>query len=247
MDIQEFFELFQEYALDNENYKKWREIHGKAFGDIFLSAFQQSQEAQLHLTAALIRISKRDFQGGLTILLMLENACIDDFDCFAIFYFIGLCYEFLENEEQMNKYYEKMAEYDEDAQFLVAFHPYYRTAKLAQRKSENEKALKYYNKALGLYSGNETNTGKKENMGQIYYDMGTVCLSCHDNAKAWENIEKSIKYSPAENPQRNYVTAILCATEGRMVQAHELVDGLPDYLKINCQQIISSLLCEEEN
>ena len=54
-------------------------------------------------------------------------------------------------------------------------------------------------------------------------------------------IEKSIKYSPAENPQRNYVTAILCATEGRMVQAHELVDGLPDYLKINCQQIISSL------
>ena len=247
MDIQEFFDLLQEYALDNENYKKWREIHGKAFGDIFLSAFQESQEAQLHLTAALIRISKRDFQGGLTILLMLENVCVSDFDCFATSYFIGLCYEFLENEEQMNKYYEKMAEYDEDVSFLVAFHPYYRTAKFAQRKSENEKALKYYRKALGFYSDNEADGVKRENMGQICYDMGTVSLSCHDNAKAWKCIEKSINYSPAENPQRNYVMAILCATKGRMDEARELVDGLPDYLKINCQQIISSIMCEAEN
>ena len=112
MDINEFAELMREYALDNENYKQWREIHGKAFGDVFLAAFEESAEAQIHLTAALIKISKRDFNGGLSTLLMLESVCFNDFDCAALSYFIGLCYELLENEPQMNKYYEQMQKYD---------------------------------------------------------------------------------------------------------------------------------------
>lgn len=97
-DMNEIFNLMQEYALDNENYKEWREIHGKAFGKLFLSAFDDSTEAQIRLTAALIRISKRDFNVGLAKLLMLERFCINDFDSFALSYFTGLCYEFLENE-----------------------------------------------------------------------------------------------------------------------------------------------------
>ncbi len=240
MDINEFFYLLHEYTLDNENYKKWREIHGDAFGKVFLSAFEESPEAQIHLTAALIKIAKRDFVNGLEILLMLEDFCFNDFDCFAIFYFIGLCYEFLENEGLMNKYYEKMLKYDEDYMFKIAFHPYYRTAKFAQRKSENKKALIYYNKALELYPENETDTVKLENMGQIYYDIGTICLSCHDYEKSREFLEKSCKCSPAENPQRNYVMAILCAVEGKPEESKKLVDSLPDYLKANCEQLISS-------
>ncbi len=241
MDINEFHYLLQEYTLDNENYKKWREIHGKAFGKNFLSAFEGNDEAQIHLTAALIKISKRDFYGGLSTLLMLEELCFDDFDCFALSYFTGLCYEFLENEEQMNKYYDKMLSYDFDFQFIIAFHPYYRTAKFAQRKSENEKALNYYNKAFELYSDDETDAVKLENMGQICYDIGTVYLSCHNYEKSREFLEKSGRYSPAENPQRNYVAAILCAVEGKRDESKKLVNGLPEYLKVNCEQIISSI------
>ncbi len=241
MDVNEFVNLLQEYTLDDENYKQWREIHGKAFGSVFLSSFEESSEAQIHLTAALIKISKRDFNGGLAILLMLENVCVNNFDCFAIFYFIGLCYEFLENEEQMNKYYGKMLECYENYIFKIAFHPYYRTAKFAQRKSENTKALNYYNKALELYSEKETETAKLENMGQIYYDIATICLSCKDYEKSWEFIEKSCKCSPAENPQRNYIMAVLYAIDGKTEESKKLVESLPDYLKGLCEQLISSI------
>lgn len=241
MNINEFYYLLQEYTLDNENYKKWREIHGKVFGNTFLSAFEESAEAQIHLTAALIKISERDFNSGLTILLMLEKVCANDFDCFAISYFIGLCYEFLENEEKMNEYYEKMLKCGENYLFIIAFHPYYRTAKLAQRKSENDKALCYYNKALGLYNGNETDNIKVENMSQIYCDMATVCLSCGDYRKSWECIEKSCEYNSAENPQRNYLRAVLYAIEGKTHESKRIVDSLPDYLKSNCEQLISSI------
>ncbi len=241
MDINEFYNLLTEYALDNENYIKWRETHGKAFGDVFLSAFEESPEAQIHLTAALIRISNRDFDGGLSKLLMLERFCCNDFDCFALSYFTGLCYEFLENEEEMNKYYDKMLEYDFDFKFIIGFHPYYRTAKFAQRKSENAKALEYYNKAYELYSGDETDIVKLENLGQLCYDLGTVYLSVKDYAKSREFLEKSYKFSPAENPQRSYVLAILCAIEGKKEESKQLVNSLPDNLKPICEQIISSI------
>ncbi len=241
MEAYEFLSSMQEYALDNENYIKWREIHGNAFGEVFLSAFDESPEAQIHLAASLIKISKRDFNGGLAILLMLEQFCFNDFDSFALSYFTGLCYEFLENEEEMNKYYDKMLEYDFDFKFIIGFHPYYRTAKFAQRKSENIKALNYYNKALDLYSENENDAVKLENMGQIYYDMGTVCLSCQDYEKSHDYLDKSFKYSPADNPQRNYVLAIAYAIEGKRDESQKIVDSLPDYLKSNYQQMISSV------
>ncbi|MBR3815441.1 MAG: hypothetical protein IKJ27_01805 [Clostridia bacterium] len=76
MDINEFTYRLGEYALSTESYKKWREIHGRAFGGIFLSAFDGFAEAKLQLTAALIRISKRDFEGGLSLLLPLESLCV---------------------------------------------------------------------------------------------------------------------------------------------------------------------------
>lgn len=241
MELNEFYDKLQEYALDNDNYKGWREIHGKAFGKVFLSAFEDSPEAQIHLTAALIKISNRDYKGGLTALLMLEALCFNDFDDFALSYFLGFSYELLEDEDKMTEYYEKMSEYDEDYTFKIAFHPYYRTAKFAQRKSENEKALNYYNKALKLYCENETDKFKLENMGQIYYDMGTVCLSAKKYEESRAFLEKSYEVSPTENHQRSYVMAILCAVEGKKEESKKLVDSLPDYLKMNCKQIIDSI------
>lgn len=241
MDMNEYFDLMLKYTLDSENYIKWREIHAKAFGEVFLSAFKESEEAQIHLTAALIKISKRDFYGGLSILLLLEQICADAFDWFALSYFTGLCYEFLENEEQMNKYYGKMLEYDFDLRVIIGFHPYYRTAKFAQRKSENTKALNYYSKALELYSGDETDAVKLVNLGQICFDMATVWLSCKEFEKSREFLERSCSFSPEENPQRNYVAAILCAVEGKRDEAKKLVDSLPDFLKADCERIVASI------
>lgn len=239
MDINEFLTSFQEYGFNSEQYKEWRKIHTNTFGDVFSLAFEDSQDAQLFLTAALIKISKRDFLNGLSLLKQLEDFCVCEFDSFALYYFIGLCFEFIGNEEQMTEYYEKMREYNVDYSFRIVFHPYYRTAKFAQRKSENEKSLHYYKEAMNFYFGQEETAEKRENIGHLYYEMGTVFLSCKNYKKSREFIEKSCQYSPKENHHRNYVTAILCAIEGNKEESERLVNGLPDYLKTECQRLIS--------
>ena len=100
----------------------------------------------------------------------------------------------------------------------------------------------YYNNDTGaLYCDDETDAVKLQNMGQICYDIGTVYLSCQDYVKSHQFLDMSCKYSPADNPQRNYVLAILFAVEGKREEAKKIVDSLPDYLKANCQQIVSSI------
>lgn len=148
---------------------------------------------------------------------------------------------FYPKETQISKYYDKMLTYGFDLHFIIAFHPYYRTAKFAQRKSENAKALEYYKKAYELYSDDETDAVKLENLGQLCYDLGSVYLSVKDYKKSREFLEKSYRFSPAENPQRSYVLAILCAIEGKKDESKQLVDSLPDNLKVICKQIISSI------
>lgn len=230
-----------EYTLENERYQEWRTIHTNTFGDVFTLAFEDVQEAQLQLTAALIKISKRDYDGGLQMLKKLEDFCFCAFDCFALSYFIGLCYEFIGNEEQMNHYYEAMSEQNIDYLFTMVFHPFYRSAKFAQRKSENEKALHYYKKAIDLYLGQETSADKRRTIGLLYYEMGTVYLSCQNYKKSRQFLEKSYEYCPEENAHRTYVTAILCAAEGNRAEAEKLIHTLPEYLKTECQRILSSM------
>ena len=99
MDVNEFSALMKEYALDSEQYKGWREIHTKTFGKVFSLAFEDSREAALQLTAALIRISKRDFNSGFSMLKPLEDFCTREIDDFALNYFMGLCCEFIGDEE----------------------------------------------------------------------------------------------------------------------------------------------------
>lgn len=216
MDINEYFDLLLEYSLNNENYLKWRETHGKAFGDVFLSAFKESAEAQIHLTAALIKISNRDFDGGLPRLLMLKEFCFDDFDCFVLTYFIGLCYEFLENEEQMSKYYDKMLTYDFDFRFITAFHPYYRTAKFAQRKSENEKALYYYNKALELYLDKYTNINGDTVEISLYKEVD--CFKCNEEDDGIQEIYSG--FMKLDDTSLKLITTYCCSDELRILQ-HE--------------------------
>ena len=76
----------------------------------------------------------------------------------------------------------------------MVFHPFYRSAKFAQRTSENEKALHYYKKAIDLYLGQETSADKRRTIGLLYYEMGTVYLSCQDYIKSRQFLEKSYEY-----------------------------------------------------
>lgn len=242
MDINEFYSLLSEYTLNNENYRQWRKIHGEAFGDIFLSAFRENEEAQIHLTAALISISQRNFAKGMPVLKHLECLCDNEYDSTAINYFIGLNHEFLGNEPEMTEYYEKVLSSDINFLFNFAFHPYYRTAKFAQRDSECSKALYYYFKALDFHKKAELNEQAAKIVCHIVYDIATVYGYMHDYDKAEHFLSVSYKYDKSENQHRDYVNAIVHAVRGEEEETGKLVRKMSPFLKSNCRAMCDAIL-----
>ncbi len=232
----------ESFTSDNKNYKQWRKIHSEAFGDIFSSAFEDNSQAALCLTAALIRVSSRKFQEAMPLLLSLEDAASDDFDRAAINYFIGLNYEFMQSEEKMNEYYEQFASYGIKTLFNIAFLPYYRTAKFAQRDSECSKSLHYYFKALSFCRENAAEQDKMKLLSQLNYDIGTIYVYCHQYEKALRYLKESYTLDSSDNPQRSYVFAILTALSGNKAQLDTLLSSIPHTIRDLCAKQTSAIL-----
>lgn len=235
--MDEYNEIF-----GNANYQGWREIHTKAFGDIFASAFEGNPEAQVHLTAALIHISNRRFDAAMPKLDFLEAIAERSFDETAVNYFKGLNHEFMGDEENMTVYYEKVLASDVTLRVPFAFHPYYRTAKFAQRASECSKAVHYYRKALAFYDGIAPDPQMAQNAGQIIYDVATVYLYMHRYDECERFLQWSKTYAPAKNEQRDFVAAILCAVQGKEKESQRFLKGMHAFLKRNCEPTVKAIL-----
>ena len=217
--------------LSADHYTKWREIHTGQFGSVFSEAFEDDESAQMILTAALIHISQRQFDIAEQRLTSLEPLCVFDFDRAALTYFQGLNYEMLEDEAAMKACYDALLENGIISEFPLAFHPYYRTAKFAQRDAECRKALYYYQKALDFYKTGERTPSKAAVAGCLIYDYATVCLYMHRYDLAEQALALSHNYAPDNNPHRSYVTAILHAVKGRFDDALAVLNGLPSLLQ----------------
>ena len=241
MPNQDFYDLLKQYALDSKTYKGWRKEHTKVFGSVFADAFSHNEEAQICLTAALIQISKRCFDRAMPKLDMLETVCDTPFDETAIAYFKGLNYEMLENETEMNTYYEKVKRSSVTLSYIIAFHPYYRTAKFAQRASECSKALHYYRKALAFYDGIQPDRHEAPIVSQLLYDIATVYLFKHDYRECERFLKFSRQYDPSQNPHRDYVHAILCAIYEKHDECKALLDAMNPFFRTNCQAIIDAI------
>ncbi len=225
----------------DKNYQNWRKIHANAFGDLFSEAFTDNEAAQYLFTAALIDISKRCFEIALLKLENLSDMCSFMFDEAVVNYFKGLIYEMLQNEEMMTEYYEKLRLSNIDLDFPIAFHPYYRTAKFAQRDAECSKAINYYQKALAFYENATQTSPKSTVVGQILYDIATVYLYMHQYDLAEKTLALSKQYSPADNEQRQYVSAVLKAVQGKHDDCDAIVDALPGYLQSSGRAIVQAI------
>lgn len=227
-----------------ENYKKWREIHGKAFGNLFLSAFEDNPEGQKGLTEVLILVSRREFQKAEPILQALYETCVSAFDKEAMCYFIGLNYEFMANLPKMNEYYGKLNKSVKHS-FPSLFYPYYRTAKLAQKESECRKALHYFEKALELFSNTTPKGNDAETVSMIIYEMATVYLYCHEYEQCEKYLEYSAKFSSKLNQHREYVKATLLAIKGMKKESIELINSLQPILANNGKYTIDEILSKK--
>ena len=222
----DYDELLKKYALSDSNYQQWRREHTKIFGEIFSSAFEDSVEAQIDLTAALINISKRGFESAFPKLEALENVCNTEFDRAVVYYFLGLNYELVGNEEKMYEYYDGLIKSSVSFVFPIQFHPYYRTAKFAQRESECSKAIYYYRKALSFYDGRAIDEKIRASASQIIYDLATIYLYMHEYDECERFLKLSEEYNPDEDQQRNYVKAILLAAENKFSECYSVAEGM---------------------
>ncbi len=245
--MEDYHELLKGYALNDKNYKAWRKEHTKIFGEIFSCAFTENEEAQIHLTAALINISQRNFEAAMLKLDILESICMNDYDCAVVNFFIGLNHELLGNENKMNEYYENLGCSNISFVFPLPFHPYYRTAKFAQRDSECSKAIFYYKKALSFYDGvTDLNAKNKSLISQIIYDIATLYLYMHKYDECEKFLSLSNTYDSSENQQRTYVTAILYAVQGRVNDSRNLLDTMSSFLRMNCEPMIEAITAKKD-
>ncbi len=229
--MSDYDELLKKYALKDSNYKKWRKEHTKMFGEIFSEAFKDNLEAQIHLTAALINISGRNFDAAFPKLNILEDVSISKYDRTVVNYFLGLNYELCGNEERMNYYYERLREQEVDFIFPLAFHPYYRTAKFAQRDSECSKSVYYYRKALSFYDGRTFDDKVSASASQIIYDIATVYLYMHEYEECERFLSRSEEINPLDNQQRNYVKAILFAVQNGFSESYSLAERMNRFFR----------------
>lgn len=245
--MEDYHELLKGYALNDKNYKAWRKEHTKMFGDIFALAFPENIEAQIHLTAALINISQRNFVGAIPKLDILKTLCINEYDCAVVDYFTGLNCEMLGNEADMDEHYGKVRTSNVSFVFPLPFHPYYRTAKFAQRDSECSKAIFYYKKALSFYDGvTDLNAKNKSLISQIIYDIATLYLYMHKYDECEKFLLLSNTYDSSENQQRTYVTAILYAVQGRVNDSRNLLDTMSSFLRMNCEPMIEAITAKKD-
>lgn len=224
----------------SENYEKWRVMHTQMFGAIFSDAFSEDQEAQLHLTAALIHISKRDFAGALPKLHLLDDRCRYPSDRAALDYFFGLDYELLGQEREMGTYYERLRVSDVSFVFPLAFHPYYRTAKFAQKDMEFAKSVAFYRKALAFYDSKDI--AENAAVGQIWYELATVYLTVHRYDACEQCLALSELYAQNEIPHRTYVKAVLYAVLGKQNESLALVGKLDPFLRTHCEPMVNAIL-----
>ena len=245
--MEDYYEYLLGYALNDKNYKAWRKEHTKIFGEIFSCAFTENKEAQIHLTAALINISQRNFEVAMPKLNILESMCINDYDRAVMDYFIGLNHELLGNESKMNEYYESLGRSNFLFDFPLQFHPYYRTAKFAQRDSECSKAIFYYQKALLFYDGvTDLNAEKRSVISHTIYDIATLYLYMHKYDECEKFLALSKTYDNSENQHRTYVTAILYAVQGRENDSRNLLDTMNSFLRTNCEPLIEAITAKRE-
>jgi len=246
MNENEYYELLKNYAMDTHNYKGWRTIHTNAFGSIFSDAFSDSPEAQIHLTAALINISSRNFEAAIPKLDLLENFCFFDFDTAVLCYYKGLNYELMEDESKMTECYERLRELNVALPFPLVFHPYYRIAKLSHKSAECNKAYHYYRKALEFYDGCFADERIASTVSQITFELANVCLYKHDYDGCEHFLNVSQEYDSSPNMQRSYITAILRAIQGQGDTARKLACDMPPLLKSNCAPLVEAILAKKE-
>ena len=205
----------------SENFAGWRKVHTDTFGAIFARAFEGIPQAAIQLTAALTKLSRRDFSVALALIEELVPLAESEFDSTAVNYFAGLACELSGDMPTMAEYYDAVYASNTHVSFTPAFHPYYKIAKNAHCEGRCTLAVSLYTKALSYY--NVQRSGFRPAplaVANLFCELGMVLLYMQDYDGAAAAIAASEKLCKEEIPSKTFALAILNAVKGDFNTAH---------------------------
>lgn len=188
--------------------KQWA-IHMGAFGPILGPAFAEDYQSRIHLIAALNHISRRDVRSGLKKLQQLQEKCETNGDKAAWLFFVGLCYEFAGQQEQMLSFYQAAGEFHH--RFYM---PYLKLAKWFQQGCLYDRAEENYRLAIGCFEGTGPDDADRRILGSAYTGLATALTMMHRYGEAEEALFASRQLWP-DAPGRSAAEAVLYAALGQ--------------------------------
>lgn len=194
------------FSQDFQN--KWA-IHMGAFGPILGPAFEEDYQSRIHLMAALNHISRRDIHGALEKLKLIQEKCETNADKAAWLFFVGLCFEFAGQQEQMLSFYQSAGDFHH--RFYL---PYMKLAKFYQQGCLYDRAEENFRKAIGCFEGTGPDDGDRRILGSAYTSLATCLTMMHRYGEAEDTLRISRQLWP-EAPGRSAAEAVLYAALGR--------------------------------
>ena len=213
-------------SFESESFQKSWRVHMQAFGPILEPAFAEDYQSRIHLTAALNHISRREVQAGFDKLKSLKNACQCDADHAALLFFLGLCFEFAGDKENMLGCYTSCAEYGH--KFYL---PYLKVAKSAHADAVFEVAEANYRSAIACYDGVELDTQSRIILASAFSNLASCLTMMHRFDEAEKALADSESILPLQQG-RDATKAILFAAMGRAEEAEQLVNAVATQLPV---------------
>lgn len=200
--------------LSDDFQKSWA-VHMQAFGPILGPAFEGDYQSRVHLTAALNKLSRKDLQGGLEKLKLLQDKCETNADKAAFLFFVGLCMELAGDQVQMLAFYQLAGDYNH--RFYL---PYMKQAKFYESGFLYERAEENYRKAIGCFTGTGLSMQDRRILGSAYTSLAACLTMMHRYEEAEDSLSASRQLWP-EAPGRSAAEAVLYAALGQQEKMNE--------------------------
>lgn len=212
----------------NPNYIQNRMAQAATFKEVFTNAFAHSEEAQVTLTGALVYASVlKRFDTALEHLISLEPLCQSTQDEASLCYFKGLMYDFSERYEEMEICYDRFLELNEVSEPIYIFLPYVRRAKLLHKSCKIMKSQEYFCKVLSYYEKRGRATEKSLSLHNLYFDLASSFMFCHDYTAALDFAEKAhLVWSEEPDDGNKMIEMMLFSLVGKTDKARVILDSI---------------------
>lgn len=208
------------FSPDFQN--KWA-THMGAFGPILGPAFAEDYQSRIHLMAALNHISRRDVQGGLDKLKLIQDKCETNADKAAWLFFAGLCFEFAGMQEQMLVCYRSAGEFHH--RFYM---PYMKLAKFYQQGCLYDRAEESYRDVIGCFEGTGLDDSDRRILGSAYTSLAACLTMMHRYEEAEDALRLSRQLWP-DAPGRSAAEAVLYAALGQQEKMNASLSVLENH------------------